>query len=74
VRALEDVEAICPLCENRYHPWDDAPFCEDCELSDCVICGQAVNRPSLSEDLLCWECDDGLAGCMSILPDCDLSS
>jgi hypothetical protein len=41
---------------------DGSPdFCDDCELSDCVLCGNPTNRCRLNDLLACWLCDtDGV--------------
>jgi hypothetical protein len=51
-------ETICPICGSSYDAGaDDAPFCEDCELSDCAYCGAPTHRFSLSENLACSLCE-----------------
>lgn len=52
-------EATCPLCGRSYDAGDDAPFCDDCQLSDCAYCGITTNRPFLSDDLACRVCSEG---------------
>jgi hypothetical protein len=49
----------CLRCKDQPQ-WDDSPFCEDCHLSDCAICGATFHFPDLDEDLECPTCAGGL--------------
>jgi hypothetical protein len=51
-------EVPCEFCGLPHDTGDDdAPFCEDCELSDCAYCGATTNRPLLNENLACQTCE-----------------
>lgn len=52
-------DAICPFCGCGFEGGEDAAFCDDCELSDCVFCGVTTHRPLLSDNLACRACEGG---------------
>jgi hypothetical protein len=53
-------EVVCPSCGLPHDHGDTgSPFCEDCELSDCMYCGMPTNRCNLSENLACRVCEEG---------------
>jgi hypothetical protein len=61
-RAYQEPESTCPGCGM---PHDEqasgAVFCEDCEPSDCLYCGQPTPRGMLSEHHACTVCELGEA-------------
>ena len=60
--APDEIEGQCQSCGSQLpdgQDIQDAPFCEDCELSDCVFCGTSVHRFELSENLACRVCETG---------------
>lgn len=49
---------ICTICGAEIDP-QEASTCEDCEPSDCTICGRTVPRSTMNDRLECDQCASG---------------